>query len=284
MASIQQLEKLHHIHRLFKNDRSLESVVASQRVEATLTRTEQLMKQRTFLREERRRLRVTTEKLEERKRAMKFMAQCDWMGEHFKGVDRVRTIRINVGGLVFEAYETTLRKDPHSLLSQLCDQDPPVLPDPDGCFVFNRDWWLFRYILMFLRDGSLPDDRSLLAQLYQEASFWKMSELMLAVEENKLHLKHEELGKDGIPVVPKVKDPFYKEDSKKPKKWWQTVPRYVVACNIQHVIVFFQSSADFSLFLTQLVAICRRGRAGEEEDREQERRLVDSTTRTAQRR
>lgn len=226
MASIQQLEKLHHIHRIFQNDQSLESVVASQRVHEALAQTEHLIKQRAFLREERRRLRVTSEKLEERKRAIKFMSQRDWMGEHFKGVKGVKRIRINVGGLVFEAYETTLKKDSKSILSQLCDTDPPFIPDSDGCFVFNRDWWLFRYILAFLRDGSLPDDRTLLAQLYQEASFWRLAELMTAIEEDKLHLKHENHDKDGRPIVTKPVDPFYKEDTKKPKKWWQTVPSW----------------------------------------------------------
>lgn len=42
MASIQQLEKLHHIQRIFQHDRSLESVVAFQRVQTATQRTEQV--------------------------------------------------------------------------------------------------------------------------------------------------------------------------------------------------------------------------------------------------
>lgn len=42
MASIQQLEKLHHIQKIFHHDRSLESVVAFQRVQAATQRTEQV--------------------------------------------------------------------------------------------------------------------------------------------------------------------------------------------------------------------------------------------------
>jgi hypothetical protein len=42
MASIQQLEKLHHIQKIFQHDRSLESVVAFQRVQAATQRTEQV--------------------------------------------------------------------------------------------------------------------------------------------------------------------------------------------------------------------------------------------------
>ena len=43
MASVQQLEKLYHIERIFKNDRSLESVVAHQRVQNVIQRTEQVL-------------------------------------------------------------------------------------------------------------------------------------------------------------------------------------------------------------------------------------------------
>lgn len=194
-----------------------------------------MIKQRAFLREERRRLRIATEKLDERKRAMRFISQPDWLASalHVPSTGTLdaahppRTIRINVGGLIFEAYEGTLRKDPSSLLNDLCSADPPVLADPDGCFVFNRDWWLFRYILAFLRDGTLPDDRTLLAQLYQEAGFWRLNEMMIAIEEEKLHLRH---------IDEKAQSHADAKDSAKggvaergPKKWWQTVPRYVYA-------------------------------------------------------
>jgi hypothetical protein len=40
--------------------------------------------------------------------------------------------------------------------------------------------------LQFLRDGSLPDDRPLLAQLYKEAAFFKLHELQRAIEEEKV--------------------------------------------------------------------------------------------------
>ena len=220
MASIQQLEKLYQVHRLFQSDQSLESVVASQRVQNALKKTEQIIKQRSFLREERRRLRIACEKLEERKRAMKFMVQSDFVGDHLQPTEGDKRICINVGGLVFETYASVLKKDTSSLLSRLCDEDSPVKPDPDGCFVFNRDWWLFRYILSFLRDGSLPDDRTLLAQLYQEAHFWELGELMCAIEENKLHLR-ETIDKDGKPIVKAGAD-----GKPIPKKFWQEIPTW----------------------------------------------------------
>lgn len=90
---------------------------------------------------------------------------------------------------MFEVSDYVLKRDSASLLSQLCDENPPVLKDPNGVFYFDRDWWLFRYILIFLRDGSLPQDRNLLAQLYREAAFWHLVELQKAIEEDKLHLR-----------------------------------------------------------------------------------------------
>lgn len=59
------------------------------------------------------------------------------------------TVRINVGGLMFEAYESTLKRDPSSLLAQLHPTDlatsnsqhpPLLLPDPEGFYYFDRDW------------------------------------------------------------------------------------------------------------------------------------------------
>ena len=41
---------------------------------------------------------------------------------------------------MFEAPVAVLQRDPKSLLAQLCGPDPPVLPDPDGFFYFDRDW------------------------------------------------------------------------------------------------------------------------------------------------
>jgi hypothetical protein len=59
------------------------------------------------------------------------------------------TVRINVGGLMFESYESTLKRDPSSLLAQLhpvasatshTHLSPLILPDPEGFYYFDRDW------------------------------------------------------------------------------------------------------------------------------------------------
>jgi hypothetical protein len=41
-------------------------------------------------------------------------------------------------------------------------------------------------VLQFLRDGTLPDDRPLLAQLYREATFFHLQEMQRAIEEEKV--------------------------------------------------------------------------------------------------
>lgn len=159
---------------------------------------QQLIKQRTFLREERRRLRIGAERIAEREGALRIIRRNDWIPAGIRGEEPApsapatassshsRNIRINIGGLMFEAPQHILRRDPKSLLAQLCNPDPPVFEDPDGFFYFDRDWWLFRYVLVFLRDGQLPADRNLLAQLYREAAFWHLEELQHAIEEQKV--------------------------------------------------------------------------------------------------
>jgi hypothetical protein len=48
------------------------------------------------------------------------------------------------------------------------------------------DRWLFRYVMTFLRDGTLPDDRQLLSQLYREAVHWNLASMQRAIEEERV--------------------------------------------------------------------------------------------------
>mmetsp|Transcript_28981 Transcript_28981/g.39807 ORF Transcript_28981/g.39807 Transcript_28981/m.39807 type:complete len:268 (-) Transcript_28981:15-818(-) len=200
MASVQQLEKLYQIQRLFNNDSSLESVVANERIQLLIDRTEQLIQQKAFLRDERRKARASGDFLIQRKEALVKMQRDDWMT--LQPLD-FNTIQINVGGLMFETPSSVLGRDPSSALAKLSRPRE----EGDGDYhTFDRDWWLFRYILRFLRDGSLPDDRNLLAQLYKECSFWQLGEMQRAIEEEKLHLR------------PPNKD--------KPNPWWRKLPSW----------------------------------------------------------
>ena len=194
MATVQHLEKLRHIQRMFAYEEGLEAAVAGERLSHVLGRTETLIRQRAFLREERRRLRVGAERVTERQAALKTMQRKDWIAASVPAAMAEPHVRICVGGLMFEAPHSVLKRDPKSLLAQLCSPTPPILPDPaGGFFIFDRDWWLFRYLMSFLRDGFLPSDRNLLAQLYREAAFWHLGEMQRAIEEEKLHLRPEHL-------------------------------------------------------------------------------------------
>ena len=68
--------------------------------------------------------------------------------------------------------------------THICGQ---VLTIPNVPFhILLKLRWLFRHLLQFLRDGSLPDDRPLLAQLYREAAFFHLNEMQKAIEEEKV--------------------------------------------------------------------------------------------------
>eukprot|EP01031_Cornospumella_fuschlensis_P037421 gene37421-45442_t len=213
MATVQQLEKLYQILRIFEHGDSLEATVAKERIARLITKTEKLIHQSAFLRDERRKLRNQAELVEERKRALKVIQRTDYVPENMKKQIGEKHILINVGGLMFEAPLSVLSRDKESLLAQLCGPTPPLLPDPDGnFFYFDRDWWLFRYILTFLRDGALPDDRQLLAQLYKEAGFWNLVELQMAIEEQILHLRTK-------PLKDEEKDTWWRQMP----SWWKAL-------------------------------------------------------------
>ncbi|CAM9447828.1 unnamed protein product [Phaeothamnion confervicola] len=89
----------------------------------------------------------------------------DWMPRHHLPLPAARRVRLNVGGQVFEVAEAVLRRDPHSLLAALCDDECPLKTDDDGVIYVDRDWWVFRTVLKFLRDGVVPEDRPLLTQV-----------------------------------------------------------------------------------------------------------------------
>lgn len=127
---------------------------------------------------------------------------------------------------MFEVSDNVLLRDSSSLLAQLCGENPPIMKDQNGVFYFDRDWWLFRYILIFLRDGSLPQDRNLLAQLYREAAFWHLVELQKAIEEDKLHLRakpdedNATWWRKALQVPPAPLDEAAEAAEQKNNDWW----------------------------------------------------------------
>jgi len=120
-----------------------------------------------------------------------------------------------VGGQRFECTRALLCRDGGSLLAALCAVGAPLAEGaggeqqqqqqaaegeedegrPTACF--ERDWWLFRYVLDFLRDGSLPAAPQLVWRLYEEASFWQLRSLQRAVEERHAGLFRRAAGTQG---------------------------------------------------------------------------------------
>lgn len=76
--------------------------------------------------------------------------------------------------------------------------------DASGAFFFDRDWWQFRLVLQFLREGpsGLPSAKPMLKQLFREAAFWRLPSLQDAVR----HKFQVEAARDMPAVGPTIAD------------------------------------------------------------------------------
>ncbi|CAM9092550.1 unnamed protein product [Ectocarpus fasciculatus] len=91
-------------------------------------------------------------------------------------------IVLNIGGQKFQTTAGVLCRDRFSLLACICKVTPPIPKGEDGSYFFERDWWIFRYVLQFLRTGDLPQDKALLHEMYGEAAFYRLSTLRRAIQ------------------------------------------------------------------------------------------------------
>ncbi|CAE7582406.1 kctd6 [Symbiodinium microadriaticum] len=92
-------------------------------------------------------------------------------------------IALNIGGQLFEAPVAVLIRDPFSVLASLCRVKPPIPSGKDGVFYFDRDWWIFRHILSYLRSSVLPTDLETLKELHAEATYYRIELLQKAIED-----------------------------------------------------------------------------------------------------
>lgn len=81
--------------------------------------------------------------------------------------------------------------------------------------------WVFRFVLKFLRDGVLPEDRRLLAQMYREAAYWRCSSLMRAIEQVHLQLFRHDGVAAAAPGEGKQSAPKNSKES-----WWRDMPNW----------------------------------------------------------
>lgn len=99
-------------------------------------------------------------------------------------IDKV--IEINVGGCFYTTTKKTLTSDKNSRLGELFDGDNPsseLIRDAKGRYVIDRDGFLFRYILDFLRDDTvqLPNGFREKHRLIREAEYFKLSGLIQCI-------------------------------------------------------------------------------------------------------
>lgn len=91
-------------------------------------------------------------------------------------------IEFNIGGQLFEVEVSVLTKEPASVLALCCRKDTICRTDQHGKYYFDRDWWLFRLIMSYLRCKVLPSDPEVLRDLHREALFYRLEDLRAAIE------------------------------------------------------------------------------------------------------
>lgn len=128
--------------------------------------------------------------------------------ESAAGATAARRVRINIGGQVFETTGRILRRDPTSVLAQLATRPPPdPSVSPDGAWFFERDWWTFRFVMQWLREGesSLPRSKHLLRAIYAEARYFGMARLRDSVRRvyQRIAAAEAEADAPGISVPPR---------------------------------------------------------------------------------
>ena len=140
-------------------------------------------RQKILLGDEWKKARLDRASLEEDRRRFETVRRSPWFQAALLPTSAGERVRLNVGGQVFETSKGVLSRDPDSLLHAIVSSNSPLEIDTAGAFYIDRDWWLFRHILRFLRDGRLPEDRELLSQLYFEADYYNLVTLRRAIRE-----------------------------------------------------------------------------------------------------
>lgn len=89
-------------------------------------------------------------------------------------------VKLNVGGEIYTTTKATLQRYPNSMLGAMFNGSFTTSADDSGCVFIDRDGYLFRYVLNYLRSSALclPDGFKLLDQLCLEADFYQIQPLI----------------------------------------------------------------------------------------------------------
>lgn len=90
------------------------------------------------------------------------------------------SVKLNVGGKLFDTSLSTLNKDPGSMLHAMFSGRFDTKAREDGAYFIDRDGTHFRYILNFLRTNQLvlPDDKVVQKEVLVEAEFYQINGIM----------------------------------------------------------------------------------------------------------
>lgn len=91
-------------------------------------------------------------------------------------------VHLNVGGHFFTTRLSTLLKDKDSMLAAMFSGRFKLEVDDQGRYFIDRDGKYFGYVLNYLRDASLLPEASVALQVYREAQYFRVEELIRQLE------------------------------------------------------------------------------------------------------
>jgi len=148
---------------------------------------EQLERHKNLLRHEWQDLEEERERAEKERQRFEDLVAQEWFPAGLDDEEvqlHRRVVGLNVGGQKFDLDAKMLLQDRFSLLAATClpEEESTLVPDDDGYFFFDRDWFIFRHIVNFLQDGTLPKDPVRLRELHREAAFYCLGNLQREIQ------------------------------------------------------------------------------------------------------
>ena len=144
-------------------------------------------------------------------------------------------ITLNVGGKKHRTTKSTLSASSNSVLSKMFEGNVSVKPAKDGSYFIDRDGKHFRYILNFLRDGTVNiSDNSIINELLQEAQYYQIPSLIdtLLIKQIAFNTKSEILSEHHIEQISKYQ---MRHHNNKVPKAWKLLTSLSTSCNDEGV-------------------------------------------------